>query len=180
MRLKMFRGTERFNKWFLYLAGFLVFGTLAISFADVMSRVLFKTSIFWAVQGATWAMLLLSFLGAGMILWERGHVNTDFLLAILKGKPKKVLDIVNHAAALLFVCMALIAGISYTWQLFVSKVTRAVGGHNITYWPIILIAAVFGPAVLLLFSIAMLLRVIREHPGEAKKGEVGAEQEKGG
>lgn len=161
------------------MAAFLVFATVTISFADIVSRLLFKTSIYWGVQAATWAMLLLSFLAAGVILWERGHISVDFLLMILKGKPKKVVDIINHAAVLLFVCVALVAGASYTWQLFINKTTRAVGSNNVIYWPIIFIAALVGPAVLLLLNIGMLARVIREHPETPTKGDVGAEQERG-
>ncbi|MBW1799136.1 MAG: TRAP transporter small permease [Deltaproteobacteria bacterium] len=179
MSLKIFKIVGRVNKWFLYIAALLVFGTVVVAFADVMSRLLFNKSIFWASQVATWMMLILSFLGAGMILWERGHINMDFLPSLIGGRPKKIIDIINHAGALIFVIIALVAGIDYTWQLFIKNTTRSVGSYNIPYWPIILIAAAIGPAVLLIFNIAMLWRIIKEPPEEVVKKDVESELEKG-
>jgi TRAP-type C4-dicarboxylate transport system permease small subunit len=151
---------------------------VTVAFADVISRFFFKTSIFWASQAATWLMLILTYLGAGMILWDRGHINMDFLPSMIKGRPKKILDIVNHVGALIFVCIALVAGISYTWNLYATHTTRSVGSYHIPYWPIILMAAAIGPAILLLYSIAMLLRVIKEPPEEAAKEGDGPEEDK--
>jgi len=172
MKSKMHRIVPRINKWFLYIAASLVIGVVTVAFADVMSRFFFNTSIFWASQAATWMMLILTYLGAGMILWERGHINMDFLPAMIKGKPKKIIDIINHVGALIFVCIVLVAGSSYTWNLYVTHTTRSVGSYHIPYWPIILMAAAIGPLILLLYSIAMLLRVIKEPPEEtAKEGD---------
>jgi len=154
------------NKGCLQICAALIMLCMALSFADVVSRMVTKTTIMWSQQVAVWSMCALVFLGAGAMLWERSHINVDMLYQLLKGLPRKSVDVINHMAAVAFALILLIASITYVIYLYSTGVTRLLGTAIIPYWLVVLICTGIGSFLIVGYSIIMVVGIIRKHTGE--------------
>lgn len=71
--------------------------TTVLITCEVVTRYLFRQPFGWSVEVSEWALLAMTFLGAGWVLRQDGHVRVDVLVNALGGRTRAIADL---AAAL--------------------------------------------------------------------------------
>ena len=102
------RRITRIRKYYEKICGLLLFLAVSISFAEIIARVMFKTSIDLFFDFSVWVTVWAFLLIAGPLLPEGGHISIDFLRLKFSGGPRKLLEL----------CLALVTlayGALITW-----------------------------------------------------------------
>jgi TRAP-type C4-dicarboxylate transport system permease small subunit len=86
------------------LAGVLLVASIALNFANVIGRYFFNSSIFWAEEVMLFLMVGCVFLGNGVVAWSGRQIRMDVIIGMM---PAKVCDVLNLAAELVFIGIAL-------------------------------------------------------------------------
>jgi TRAP-type C4-dicarboxylate transport system permease small subunit len=86
------------------LAGVLLVASIALNFANVIGRYFFNSSIFWAEEVMLFLMVGCVFLGNGVVAWSGRQIRMDVIIGMM---PAKVRDVLNLAAELVFIGIAL-------------------------------------------------------------------------
>jgi C4-dicarboxylate transporter DctQ subunit len=85
---------------FAFLAGILIlFVVLVVSYACFM-RYLHLNSPVWVLQFTEYALLWITFFGAGWLLREGGHIRVDTVISQLGKKSSQVVDLVDDVLGL--------------------------------------------------------------------------------
>ena len=85
--------TARIKKYYEGLCGMLLFVAVSISFAEIIARVVFKTSIDLFFDFSVWITAWAFMFIAGPILPEGVHISIDFIRIKFSGGLRKVLEV---------------------------------------------------------------------------------------
>ena len=120
--------------------------------AEVIMRYIFSKSFIWANESARYLMIWMVFIGAVEIMLNDDHIKVTVVEDLLKGKAKKVLNIVQDLVCL--VMSVMMAAYSFPQVTLASKAVSSNMGINM--------GIVYGifPVVTILMIIAYLFRII--------------------
>jgi len=118
-------------------------------FGNVVLRYVFNSGIIVSEEVSRWLFLWITFLGAVLALKEHGHLGTDFLIARLPVKGKKICLVLGHLLMLYA-----------TWLVFSGALTQArINLHVEAPVTGASMAFVYGTGVVFaVFAIPLLLR----------------------
>ena len=75
-----------------YLAAALLIYIMLLISVEIVSRYLVGRSILWTVETTEYALLYLTFLGAGWLLRREGHVRMDLVLVRLNPRAQAIVN----------------------------------------------------------------------------------------
>lgn len=82
------------------VAELLSVGIAILITCEVISRYLFRQPLGWSVEFSEWALLGITFLGAGLVLRRDGHVRVDIVINALRGRVRAAVDLIA-----VFICL---------------------------------------------------------------------------
>ena len=110
--------TARIKMYYESLCGLLLFLAVSISFAEIVARVVFKTSIDLFFDFSVWVTAWAFMLIAGPILPEGVHISIDFLRNKFSGSPRWFLEVCLAMITLIYGALFTWAGIQFVQQLY--------------------------------------------------------------
>ena len=110
--------TARIKKYYEGLCGMLLFVAVSISFAEIIARVVFKTSIDLFFDFSVWITAWAFMFIAGPILPEGVHISIDFIRIKFSGGLRKVLEVSLALITLIYGALITWAGILFVQQLY--------------------------------------------------------------
>lgn len=105
--------SDHLCRWLGYIVAVVVLVMFGSIFAQVVCRYGFNSPINWAEELTQFLMAWMSFLGAGIAVWNWSHVGIDLVLNKLKGRAHILLTLVIRCAVLPFSLYLFIAGIDF-------------------------------------------------------------------
>lgn len=119
-----------------------------ITFSQVISRYIFDSSIQWAEEFARFSMVWLTFLGAALVVKERGHTRIDFFVRkLFRNKFKYVNVLLN-----LIISIFLIALTAYSVPIIKAALKDVTPGLGIPYG-YVFFALPFGAILMIIYLI---------------------------
>lgn len=111
----------RIKKYYEGLCGILLFTAVTISFAEIIARVVFRTSIDLFFDFSVWITAWAFMLIAGPILPEGVHISIDFIRNKFSGRPRWILETCLALITLAYSVLFTWAGILFVQQLYQRK-----------------------------------------------------------
>ncbi|MDP2917251.1 MAG: TRAP transporter small permease [Dehalococcoidia bacterium] len=152
----------------IHVSAGLIFLCTLVSLSDIVFRYLVGGSIMWAQQIAEWCMPAMTFIGAGAVLLDRGHINIDMVFQIFKKTAAKSIDLFNHVCTLAFSIVVCSAATIYLLYLIRIQNTRLLGTILVPYWEVVLSTVTIGSYVLLIYSVYMVTKIASTLKQETK------------
>jgi len=128
-KIGILNSIDKFIEW---LSIILMSFMLLLTFANVIGRYVFRNSIFFSEEMARFLFVWVVFLGAAIIIKDKGHVAVTFLAEKLKGrKSGKLLEIFIGICGFIFITIVFVGGItlSKTMNLYKSSALQIPMGY---------------------------------------------------
>lgn len=119
---------------------------------EVISRYIFKHSFIWANESARYTMIWMIFVGATEIMFNDEHIKVTVIEDLLKGKARKILNIVQDVIGLIM--SVLMVSYSFPQVQLATKAVSSNMGINM--------GIVYGifPVVTILMAVAYAFRIV--------------------
>lgn len=152
--------TEKLIKAYEYFCGLLLFLAITISMAEIVSRVLFKTSYALFFDFSVWITLWALLLITGLLLPEGGHISIDFLRNKLSGRTRWALETLLALITLAYGVLITWGGILFLQQLYARN---SIFPRNIAIpkWMVELCVPI-GMGIFTIFAIIELIKAVRK------------------
>jgi TRAP-type C4-dicarboxylate transport system permease small subunit len=152
--------STRIKRIFEAFCGLLLFLAVTISMAEIVSRVVFKTSIDLLFDFSVWITVWAFLLIAGPLLPEGGHISIDFIRIKFSGRFRRLLEICLALITLAYGALITWGGIQFLHQLYIRKsiFPRFV---PIPKW-IVQLCVPIGMLIFTIYAVICLVRAIRE------------------
>lgn len=85
--------------------------TIALVFANVVLRYIFKSSSSWVEEAVRYITIWFTFIGAAICFKRGTHMGIDLILTLTKGKVKKGIQLFGVITSILFMLFLLVYGI---------------------------------------------------------------------
>jgi TRAP-type C4-dicarboxylate transport system permease small subunit len=108
----------RFKNFFENFCGLLLFFAVTISFAEIVARVAFKTSIDLFFDFSVWITVWACLLIGGLLVSGGGHISIDFMRKQLHGRVRQVLEVILGLITLAYVTLITVGSIIFIQQLY--------------------------------------------------------------
>jgi len=113
---------DSIDKFIEWLSIILMSFMLLLTFANVVGRYVFTKSIFFSEELARFLFVWVVFLGAAIIIKDKGHVAVTFLSERLKSrKSGKLLEIFIGICGFIFITIVFIGGITLSRSMNLYK-----------------------------------------------------------
>jgi TRAP-type C4-dicarboxylate transport system permease small subunit len=117
---RFFQELERVVGWintvFVFVSAVLMTGLVVIVCTDVLLRYFFRSPLVWATEVTEIMLLDLTFLGAGWVLREDGHVVIDIFTAKASERGKRVLGYISYGITALVAFILAYYGFTTTYD----------------------------------------------------------------
>jgi TRAP-type transport system small permease protein len=157
---------DRLALWAGYVASLVLFGIVALTMAEVVSRYAFRNPLILSDELGGYALVAITFLGLAYCARERGHIRITFVVERLSPLVAGRMRVVTLALGLIFVAVA--AWVS--WKFLGDSFTRNMRSNSLLMtplkWP--QMAIPIGFTLFALVLAAQLTRAI----GELRAGHV--------
>ena len=123
---------DSIDKFIEWLSIILMSFMLLLTFANVVGRYVFTKSIFYSEELARFLFVWVVFLGAAIIIKDKGHVAVTFLSEKLKGrKSGKLLEIFIGICGFIFITIVFFGGVtlSKTMNIYSSSAMQIPMGY---------------------------------------------------
>lgn len=127
--------------------------------AAVFSRYALNNSIIWAEEVIRFAFIWMFFLAMGEVSRTGTHLALDLVPGMLKGRPRKILDVFIELANMAFLAVL----IWYTWKVVKINMAQRSPALLIPYGYIYLAIPV-GSAIMMLFNIQRIAGILKAPP----------------
>jgi TRAP-type C4-dicarboxylate transport system permease small subunit len=107
------------------LCGLIVLFGLVSVCAEVVMRYLFSAPIEWVVEVNEYLLVYLTFLGAGWLLRDQGHVRVDVFVKLMRPQAKAAVEVLACIVGALVCLTVVIYGILVTWSAWARGATSA-------------------------------------------------------
>jgi len=143
-----------FNRIALILCVSLVGADLVVVMLEVVTRTAGSTFI-WTEELSRWLLVWITFIGASVVLKEKGHIRVEYFISICPKKLGKVINVIGEIGVLVFLCFFTILA----WQVAVDAL-RMKG--DIILLPMFYpkLGLVFGGGLMLIHQLHVLIRAI--------------------
>ena len=152
--------TTKIKKAYEGFCGLLLFLAVSISFAEIVARVVFKTSIDlffdFSVWITVWALLLIT----GLLLPEGGHISIDFFKNKFSGKPRWLIEVSLGLITLAWGAFITWWSIQFLQQLYARKSVFP-RYFAIPMW-IVELCVPIGMFIFTVFAIVGLVKAVRQ------------------
>lgn len=153
----MLRSLDRLATGLLAVLGLVLIAMVALSVWNVISRYVFNDALLWADEVATFAMIVLAYLGAVICAWRGTEIRMDILLTLLPDGAQRVLRIGQQVV--IVVLTAWIAWLSWGYVARILSVGMQSTGAKVPLW-IINGTLTLGFALFALIALARLVRLV--------------------
>lgn len=146
------------------LMAFLLF----LTFINVVGRYVFKSSIYFSEELARFLFVWIVFLGAAIIIKDKGHVAVTFLLENIKGNiPKKTLEIIINLCGILFIAIVFVGGyrLAASMNIYSSAALNIPMGY--VYWVIPI-----GSAIMMIHQLKIFASIFHQENDTNQTDEV--------
>lgn len=110
---------------------------LLLTFVNVVGRYVFHSSIFFSEELARFIFVWIVFLGAAIIIKDKGHVAVTFMLDSLHGKiTKKVLETVIGICGIVFISIVFCGGLQLACSMNIYSSAALGIPMGYVYWVI--------------------------------------------
>jgi TRAP-type C4-dicarboxylate transport system permease small subunit len=152
--------STRIKRIFEAFCGLLLFLAVTISMAEIVSRVVFKTSIDLLFDFSVWITVWAFLLIAGPLLPEGGHISIDFIRIKFSGRFRRLLEVCLALITLAYGALITWGGVQFLYQLYIRKsiFPRFV---PIPKW-IVQLCVPIGMLIFTIYAVICLVRAIRE------------------
>ncbi|MBN1830217.1 MAG: TRAP transporter small permease [Deltaproteobacteria bacterium] len=156
---------DRSIEWLtVILMGFL----LMLTFLNVVGRYVFQNSIYFSDELARFLFVWIVFLGAAIIIKDKGHVAVTFILENLKGAvSKKILETIISLCGILFIAIVFVGG----WQLAASMNMYSSAALDIPMGYVYLVIPI-GSAIMMIHQLKNLIAIFKTQEDKERTGEV--------
>ena len=139
------------NKVFVFIACLMMSALVVIVCIDLALRYFYNSPLLWGNEVTEILLLYITFLGAGWVFKEDGHVIIDVFTAKTYGRTKKILTMVSY------LCVGIVAAVLVYYGFYTSydHYMRKVFNPTIMETPIALIIVIIP-----LGSVPLLLEVL--------------------
>jgi TRAP-type C4-dicarboxylate transport system permease small subunit len=139
-------------------AGLSLAGVTILTFAQVVSRYVFKLPIPWSQDVIRLTFIYLVFLGATIGIREKAHLNIDVVLVLFKKKSRAVLEILTNLIICAFLIFLIIKGMGAVTDSLTQKMPYL---HNMPISVLYLAIPVNG-LLMLYYLIPQILEQIHQ------------------
>lgn len=150
------------QKLFAILAGACVGGVFLITFAQVIQRYVFQLSMPWANDVIQILFTYSVFLGMAVGVFNRSHLNVDFLVQLFPEKAKPWFDVFSNIVILVFLSAVLFYSIRFVTDNMDQYMTYVQVPMSLTY------AAI--PITVCFMVVSVVLDLLRQFRGFAGGG----------
>jgi len=141
-----------------FIAGVLLcLVTLFVSYAVVIRYLGFNPPA-WVLQYTEYALLWMTFLGAAWLLREGGHIKIDTIVARLKPRALKRVEIIDHMLGMVVCLIIFWFGCVHTIDLF-QRGIMDVKGVSVPKFAFFLVIPIGGLMLLLQFVRDLVARI---------------------
>ncbi len=146
------------NNWIKFW-GIVFFIGVVINFTEIISRTFFNYSVDLMYDFPVWFTVWSVMMVAGPILPDGDHVSVDMIQMHLKGKARKITDLINATACIIFSTIITWGGYLYIKQTIEFKMNfiRAI---SIPRWTIE-ICVPLGMLIFTIFAIYNFIKICR-------------------
>ena len=95
------------NRGALVLCVALAAADLIVVILEVITRTAGATLI-WTEELSRWLLVWMTFIGASVVLREKGHIRVEFFISICPKQFGKVINLISQFGILLFLCFFII------------------------------------------------------------------------
>lgn len=95
------------------LIGIALIALFAVCISVVIGRMVFKLSMGWSQDIIRLCFTYVIYLGAAYCLREKGHLNIDFILAIMPEKMRKIVEFLINIVLLAFFVLIIYVGFQF-------------------------------------------------------------------
>lgn len=150
----------------LNIVGIVMFlGVVGITFAQVLTRYVFRTPIASSEEMSRIFFIWISFLGAAMVMKENEHIRLDVVKEYLGSRGSLILELFIQLIILIFNTVMVTQGI-YLMSITTRQVT------SVTRIPMsyiyLIIPLSFG--IMLIYGVAIMIRLVSELMNTQRKG----------
>lgn len=140
-----------------YIAGTIVCLQVLLVLSEITARTFFSQTLYVADEYSGYMMSIFCYLSLAYTMKNKSHIRMTFLLVVLKGKAKLVLDMICQLLGVYFCAWMLYYTSIFFWDSFISG-SRSITVSN-TY---LAIPQFFIPLGLVILMIQFLAELIRD------------------
>ena len=133
-----------------------------VTFIQIICRVFFS-ALFWTEEVARYALIWLTFFGAGCVHKRAGHISITILQDLLPGKARKVFQVLTQLLCIIVFLTAIYYGFSYM-QLMGTQLSAALRIPMRYMYAVIPL----GCIVMTLHSTALITQICAQKEAKAK------------
>lgn len=115
--IKMWDGVER------SLATITITGAFVLTFIEVIARLIFNTSFYWAKEFIIFFTIWSTFLGASQVLKKGKHIRLSVLVDLMPPKIQNYFDFFSVIMGIVFSVLLLVSGFNLTLHAYQTGVT---------------------------------------------------------
>jgi C4-dicarboxylate transporter, DctQ subunit len=117
------------NRFEYYILAFLMIGTTALLFTNVMLRYFFHSALFWAEETLRYCIVWITFIGTATCVKENSHISLDVLHSILPVTKRKYLVLFVHFFVLISALILGIIAVKFVMDIkSTGQVSSTIGG----------------------------------------------------
>jgi C4-dicarboxylate transporter DctQ subunit len=143
-----------------YIAGIMIVVLMLLTIFEVIMRYGLKSPTGWSIEICEYLLLYITFLSAGWLLKNDGHVRVDIVLSILEKKTQKKIALITNAIGGVTCFMLLLYGALSTWDYY-ERSTMVIQQLNTPKW-ILLLAIPIGGLMLTFQFIIQFIKNLTE------------------
>ena len=125
----------------------LLFLLISLSFGQVIARNVFQVGFLWVDEFTRCIVLWMAFIGGALCSKYARHMRIDLILHLMKGKKKRIVEIVGNVFVIIICTFFLVASISHIKYQMESSVQLMLQG--VPDWVISLVIPYFFVVVIL-------------------------------
>lgn len=95
------------------IMGVALIGLFAVAFGVIIGRTFFGASMGWSQDIIRLCFTYVIYLGAAYCVREKGHLNIDFILSMMKPRVRKVIELIINIVLLAFFAMIVYFGFKF-------------------------------------------------------------------
>lgn len=98
---------------FLWIAALLMVVMVALMTTQVVLRYGFSSSLSWVEEVVRFLMIWMSFLGAAVVVWHRGHISVDIFVRYLPQTLQTTCRVISTICGIVFLVVLFFKGIEF-------------------------------------------------------------------
>ncbi len=160
------------DKFEEYMTAFLLAVMCFLIFFQVVSRFLLNAPLAWSEETARYIFIWIIYFSASLAVKKREHIRVEVGLMLLKGKARKIAELISDILFLVFACFLTKDGLFLAGKLAEHRQYSPAVGYpmHVVY---MVIPLAYGMIIFRLFqNISKDIRSLLTEKGEKVRGEI--------